>query len=187
MTQTIPSIGQTYQNVCFFDNPDGGLTALQIAGELAANFMPRIQNFQSNFLGWQFLHIYDANDHDDPVYIHPLNNSPGLANTGYIYPTLCYKISLQAVIGGRRGRGRFFVAGGRNDWMTAGGITASAATNGGIHIAALMARYSVTGNGPIKWVIYHRANEDQSASFIASALLRPYMGMQRRRNYGIGI
>ena len=77
MTQTIPSIGQTYQNVVFMANDDGALTPLQIATEIATYFMVRIQNFQSNFLGWQYLHIYDAGNDSVPTYIHPLLNSPG--------------------------------------------------------------------------------------------------------------
>jgi len=116
-----------------------------------------------------------------------LNNSGGLASVGYIYPTLCYKISVQSTLGGRRGRGRFFVAGGRSDWMTASGITQSAATNGGIMVQDLMSRYSFTGSSPLKWVLYHRDPEGGSTSHVVSAILRPFMGMQRRRNYGVGI
>jgi len=188
MTQSIPSIGQTYQNVVHFYGPGGaGDTAQALAAELTANFMPKIANFQSWFLGWQFLHIYNAESSGTPVYIHPLNNYGGLAQEGYVYPTLCYKISVQSTVGGRAGRGRFFVAGGRASWMTAGGITQSAATNGGAQLTALIARYSNTGTSSFKWCLIHKDAQNFIVKPMTSLLLRPYMGMQRRRNYGVGV
>jgi len=188
MTQTIGSIGATYQNVVHFSGPGGaGDTAQALGPELLSNFVPKIAGFQSWFLGWQFLHIYDAEDSGAPVYIHPCNNFAGLGQEGYVYPTLCYKISVQTSVGGRAGRGRFFVAGGRASWMTAGGITASAVTNGGVMLSQLVARYATTGNGSFKWCLVHKDAQNFIVKPMTSLLLRSFMGMQRRRNYGVGI
>lgn len=188
MTQTNGSIGQTYQNVVHFYGPGGGGdTAQALGAELLANFVPKIAGFQSWFVGWQFLHIYDADDTGVPVYIHPCNNFAGLGQEGYVYPTLAYKISVQTTVGGRAGRGRFFVAGGRASWMTAGGITASAVTNGGVMVSQLQARYSNTGTSEFKWCLFHKDAQNHIVKPMTSLLLRQYMGMQRRRNYLVGI
>jgi len=186
--QTIPSIGATYQNVIHVNNDDGGLTPLQIAQELETNFMPRIQNFQSWFLGWQYFYIYRYAHPEVPVFIYPLSNSPGLAHVGYLYPTNCFKLKWYTSFGGRHGRGRFYIAGGRDDWATAGGITASAATNGGIHLAAIVARYKfIGGSGPIALGIVPKNGDESDFHGLESAQYWQYLGQQRRRQYGVGI
>jgi len=177
----------TFQNAVHFNNPDGFLTDAAIGSELATNFMPRIQNFQTWFLGWQYFYIYKVDHPEYPVYIHPLANSPGLASVGYIYPTQCYKLKWQCLAGGRHGRGRFFIAGGRSDWSTAGGITASAVTNGGIHLAAIVARYKSGGTGPLTLGLVPKGGSAVDFTALNSALFWQYLGQQRRRQYGVGI
>ena len=185
--QTIPSIGQTYNNVFYMQNPDGALTNAQIGAEINNNLGAQLRGFQSWFLGWQFIYVYDADNHDTPNYIYPCNNAGGLAQEGYLYPTTCFKISWSSLLGGRRGRGRTFIAGSRASWATAAGITASAATNGGVLINNIIARYGNSGNGPLRMVIWHRGTEPPVPSGVVGGILRPYLGMQRRRNYGIGV
>jgi hypothetical protein len=187
MVQTIPSIGLTFENVVFFNDPTSAMTNAAIGAELRSNFCAKIREFQSNFLGWQFLYIYDANDPSIPVYVHPMLNDPGIAAVGYLYPTNCYKLSWVGTRGGRHGRGRFFIAGSRSDWATSAGITTSAATNGGIHLNSIMTRYSNTGSGPLKLCLWSRNEAGHPTNNVASALFRPYLGIQRRRNYGVGI
>jgi len=185
--QTIPSIGATYENAIHCDNPDGSLSPAQIGAELRDNFIARIRNWQSNFLGWQFLYISDVNNPDAGSTVFPLNNLGGLAGVGYLYPTLCYKLKWQTTGTGKHKGGRFFIAGGRNDWSTAGGITASAATNGGIHLAAIVARYSLTGSGPISLGTWTTDAEGGTFNYLLDASFWNYLGQQRRRNYGVGV
>jgi hypothetical protein len=187
MVQTIPSIGMQFENAVHFNNPDGFLTNAAIGAELATNFMVRIQNFQSFFLGWQYFYIYRVGHPEIPVYIHALSNSPGLFNGGYLYPTTGYKLKWQCLAGGRHGRGRFYVAGSRSDWATAGGITASAATNGGIHLAAIVARYKSGGTGPLTLGLVPKGGSEVDFTALNTALLWQYLGQQRRRQYGVGV
>lgn len=184
MLQSIPSIGEFYENVIHLDNPDGTLTDLQIAQELEANFCVSIRQFQSDFLGWQFLYVSDMAHPELGSFIYPMNNQGGLVHVGYVYPTLCYKLKWNVAGTGRRKQGRFFIAGGRIDWMTPGGITASAALNGGIHLQGIVDRYKSGGTGPLTlgtWSV------DGLHHPLLSATLWQYMGQQRRRNYGVGM
>lgn len=185
--QTIPSIGQQYENAIHLNNPDGALSPLQIGQELDGNFCAKVRLFQSDFLGWQFLYISDVAHPEAGSFIYPMNNQGGLVHVGYIYPTLCYKFKWQTTGTGRHKAGRFFIAGGRNDWMTAGGITASAATNGGIVLGQIMARYSSTGTGPLRLGTYDYSNEGTGFHTVVSASFWNYLGQQRRRNYGVGV
>lgn len=187
MVQSIPSIGMIFENAVHFNNPDGYLSNAAIGAELATYWMTRIQNWQSYYLGWQYFYIYRVGHPEIPVHIYPLANSPGLAAQPYIYPTQCYKLKWQCLAGGRHGRGRTFIAGGRSDWMTAGGITASAVTNGGIHLAALVARYKSGGTGPLTMGLVEKGGGESTFTAMESALFWQYMGQQRRRQYGHGI
>jgi hypothetical protein len=159
-----------------------------IGAELDTHFCLYIRQFQSDFLGWQVLYIYNALDPLVPVYIYDMVNQGGIAHVGYLYPTTCFKLKWQASVGGRHGRGRFFIAGGRNDWATAGGITSSAATNGGIWLNTLLNRYSVSGTGPIQLgLIPAGATSSSQFSPVINGQFWQYLGQQRRRNYGVGI
>lgn len=188
MLQTIPSIGATYENVVHFKSSDVA-TASALADDLQANFMPHAQNFQSWFLGWQYLYVYKLTSPPSPVYIRNLaNDSASCAHVGYLYPTTGFKWRLQATVGGRHGRGRFYCAGSRSDWATAGGITASGATNGDIHLQAIIARYKSGGTSSYTWVL--RPGDtltEADCPSIVSGSVWPYLGMQRRRQYGVGI
>jgi hypothetical protein len=106
---------------------------------------------------------------------------------GYLYPTTGYKLKWQTTAGGRHGRGRFFIAGSRSDWATAGGITASAVTNGGIHLAAIVSRYGPTGTAPLRLGLIHKGGGESTYSGLVSAQFWVYLGQQRRRQYGVGI
>lgn len=187
MVQSIPSIGMIFQNAVHFNNPDGALTDAAIGAELAANFCVSIRNFQSNFLGWQYLYIYQLTTPPPPVYIYSMGNVGGLAGTGYLYPTQCMKLKWQTTAGGRKGRGRFFIAGGRNDWVTAAGINATAATNGGIHLANIVARYKLGGTGPLVLGLVEKNGGPTTFTSLQTALFWQYIGQQRRRQYGVGI
>ena len=184
---TIPSIGATYNNAIHLANPDGALSPLEIGAELRDNFITKIRGWQSDFLGWQFLYISDINNPEAGSTVFPMDNVGGLAHTGYLYPTLCYKLKWQTTGTGRHKFGRFFISGGRNDWSTAGGITASAATNGGILLADILARYSSTGTGPLTLGIVQQDSGGPIFHSVETGSFWNYLGQQRRRNYGVGV
>jgi hypothetical protein len=187
MLQTIPSIGATYENVVHFKSADTA-TNVQLADDLQANFMPHAQNFQSWFLGWQYLYVYKIATPLPPVYIRNLgNDSASCAHVGYLYPTTGYKWRIQTTVGGRHGRGRFYVGGSRSDWATAGGITSDAATNGGIHLAAIVNRYKSGGTSQFVWCLRPPGGSEIDCPSMVSASFWQYLGMQRRRQYGVGI
>jgi len=187
MVQTIPLLGLTYENVVHFNNPDGALSGAAIGAELQANFMPKIQGWQSNFLGWQYFYIYRVGHPEIPAYIYPLSNSPGLSTAQYMYPTNCYKLKWQCLAGGRHGRGRFYIAGGRSDWAANYGITASAVTNGGILLGQIVARYKLGGTGPLTLGLVEKGGGESTFTALDSAVFWQYIGQQRRRQYGVGI
>lgn len=186
--QTIPSISATYENsVCFNNGGGGGLSLAAAAAELQANFVVSISQFQSWFLGWQFLYLYNLNNPVLPPYILNLGNYAGLAHTGYIYPSIAMKLKWHGVTGGRHGRGRFYIAGSRDDWVTAGGVNGTGLTNGTIHMNNMMARYKVGGTGPLNLTIMPKGGSVVDTVAVETATFPQYLGNQRRRNYGVGI
>jgi hypothetical protein len=187
MIQSIPLISQIYQNVVHFRNPSGTLSDAAIASEIATNFMPKIQGFQSNFLGWQYLYIYNAETPGTPPFVYNLANSPGLSTAAYIYPTLCMKLKWQTLSGGRKSRGRFYIAGGRADWVTNAGVNATGALNGGIVLGQIVARYKLGGTGPLILGLYNERDPEPEFRHLDSATFWQYCGQQRKRQYGVGI
>jgi hypothetical protein len=188
MVQSIPSINMTFENaVGFRTRVDGVGSAAGLATDIQANFMVMIQNFQSNFLGWQSLYVYDWHNPDTPPAFLNLGNSPGLAGVGYMYPTLCMKLKWIGVTGGRHGRGRFYIAGGRADWTTAGGVNGTGLTNGSVWANNIKNRYSSTGTGPYVLSILPKRPTELTEVQMASVQFPQILGQIRRRNYGVGI
>jgi len=183
MQQSIPSIAQIYENVCYFHGSGGTDTQADLAAELNANFCVSIRNFQTWFLGWQFLFVYKLGPAAPPVLQYAMNNQAGLAQVGYLYPSTALKIRWTGSTGGRHGHGRFYVAGSRNDWATAGGITASAATNGAVHINNIINRYGVNHTSNYQLVLWDRKSTEQAYVPVQSGALFQYLGQQRSRNY----
>jgi len=188
MVQTIPSINMTFENSVGFDRQDESAgSSSGVADEVQNFFMPMVQNFQSWFLGWQSLYVYKWNHPEEPVYFRNLANSPGLAHVGYIYPTLCMKLKWYGVVGGRHGRGRFYIAGGRDDWVTAGGVNGTGLTNGGTWATNITNRYKAGGTGPYKLVIIPKPPTENVPVGLQSVSFPQFLGQQRRRQYGVGI
>ena len=185
--QTNGSIGATYENVIHCDNPDGSLSNAQIGAEIATNFAANIRAFQSWFLGWQYLYISDVAHPEQGSFVYPMNNAAGIAQQGYVYPTLCYKLKWQTTGTGRHRGGRFFIAGGRADWMTSGGITQSAATNGQVFLNNILNRFKQGGTGPIRLGTITQDQEGFTFNALLTGSFWNYLGQQRRRNYGVGI
>jgi len=186
--QSIPSIGQFYENAVHFSDDSGSMTANAVGIELDSFFCNYIRQFQSDFLGWQQLYIYNALNPLVPVYIYDMANQGGFYHGGYIYPTTCMKLKWQSTIGGRHGRGRFFIAGGRVDWVTPGGVNSAGSLNGGIWLNTLLNRYDIAGSGPLKLGLMRSGSHSVGDyTKVIGGQLWQYLGQQRRRNYGVGI
>lgn len=178
-------LGQRCQNVLHFKNIDGLLTHVQIRDELVANWLPTVRNLQNAAWTWTDIAVQDRLDSTpDLLTVHPLTSQagvlsgpPGLTFAGGIF-------SIRTFTAGRHGHGRFYLPGLHADSITNGALGTSSFADYQTRANNLKTRYCTTVNG-FQLGVAPRAHP---ADFIPATdiIVRQNLGVQRRRNLGVG-
>lgn len=187
VTITATFFGQTIQNVIHCNNPDGALTGPQVAAEFRDNWINNVRTQQCQSL------VYRS------VLVQRL---PALANVPYtlgvsiagvfgddpMHPCLCMIFRLHTQRAGKHGRGRLYIAGNRGT----GTVGAAGLVNAGnlavwVALAAtLEARFKSGGSGPLTIGVWDKS-AGGTLSLIDGITCPNRVGIQRRRNIGVGI
>jgi hypothetical protein len=107
-----------------------------------------------------------------------------LANADAV-PFSCFVIQIKTAAGGPHGRGRFYVGGLTNNSHTNGIVTAAVLTAWVNSLNILKGFYGPSGTSQIRLVVKEKSNN--TFNLMTDLICRQYVGVQRRRNYGVGI
>lgn len=180
-------LGQTMQNVIHFTNPDGTLSLPDICAEIRDHWLNSMSNCSTSSFVYTLVKAETVGNSSPPP---PATLAVAVAGVGV--PTtnhvvLCFIFKLRTVVGGRRGRGRIYVMAPRADWIANSVPTgAGSAFMTGTVIPALMARYGPAGDSPLILGVASR-DDPTDIKGVESIAVASYMGVQRRRNIGVGI
>jgi hypothetical protein len=181
------SLGQHYQNVLHFLNPDGALSHHDISEELKPNWISVIRNVQNNQLTWYQLDVQRVDIASQPVDRFPMDPAAGSLSGNIAPAVLCPLASIRTGVGGRRGHGRVYMPGLHGASVANGGWESGAFAAWVVKVANLETRYKSGGTGPITLGVYPRNVHDATAFLSCTALvLQAILGVQRRRNLGVG-
>lgn len=179
--------GQTCQNVLHFACSPG-LQANTIAETIAAQWLDQMRPFQHTGAVWVSVQAHRI----DPGGLVTFTKPISIAGSGDTEreadnPTLSRKLLLKSNTGGRHGRGRIYIPGTTQASWAMGRVKPASLTAGQAIITTLMQRF--TGLNPstgLNLVIKTRANTT-GAVFVDFIEQASILGVQRRRNIGVGI
>lgn len=175
------------QNVFHFLNPDGFLSNQQICLEIRDNWIAIVKNLAAASCVWTNIRSERIDQVVNPAAANLAVNIAGTGNSNTPHVCLAFIIRLQTAIAGRHGRGRIYFGAPRPDWIGSSLVLAAGITFiNGTTIPALMARYGPTGNSGLTLGV-HRKDDRQSLIQISGMSLATTLGIQRRRNIGVGV
>jgi len=177
--------GQTHQNVLHFNNPDGVWTHSQIANDIETNWVNRIKLHQVTSMVWTQIIVQEVSLSPIASFTKAINQAgTNLANADAV-PFSCFVIQIKTAAGGPHGRGRFYVGGLTNNSHTNGIVTAAVLTAWVNSLNILKGFYGPSGTSQIRLVVKEKSNN--TFNLMTDLICRQYVGVQRRRNYGVGI
>ena len=176
------------ENVVHFHNADGATTHAAMAAYLQTNWINPLIALQSTGFRWV------------QMLIQKVDGSPGVSDTFAITPNQGTQsgdgappyqagvIKLSTGFPGRKGRGRIFLGpfaiGTFSQYGTL--TTGSYSAFQTLLLNAWRTKFISPGSAPIYLVVTSRS--DPSDFHLVTALdVRPWSGVQRRRNYSVGI
>jgi hypothetical protein len=177
--------GENVMNVLHFQKPqsttaDKGVLAIS----LRDHFYAQMKFLCSNQMQWREIMVIDPSNPDDlpailPIVINGFNSQPNA-----VINTVCAVYRIKTGVGGRRGRGRFYISGIDANGIALGRWNAQMLIN--LNSVANSLKGGYVGNTPTSGfnlgVIRRGAGE---ADFIEATDLvaRDYPGTQVRRNF----
>lgn len=180
-------LGQTLQNVIHFTNPDDTMTLPAICTEIRDFWCSPMSNCSTSSFSYTLIRAerVDTSTPPTPATLAVAVAGVGTPTTPHV--VLAFIFKLRTVVGGRRGRGRIYVMAPRADWVANSVPTgAGSAFMTGTVIPAIMGRYGPTGVSPLILGVCSR-EDPTDIKGVESIAVASYMGVQRRRNIGVGI
>lgn len=182
--------GQLCQNVLHFQK--GGAWTPDLAASLCIdlrdNMLQQWKLRLSNTMQWNGISVYDAETPGRQPSVLAIS-VPGSVGTssGNNLPFACTLLRIRTAVTGPRGRGRVYLPGAPNVDFVGGLATANTSTSWAAIFAVIGPRYvGITHTSPFEWVLAPKASPADWKSITSLELSGP-MGVQRRRNIGVGV
>jgi hypothetical protein len=121
-----------------------------------------------------------------PTFTKTINRPGAFGTDDQMLTFSAFILRLRAAEIGRRGRGRLYIAGLLKGWYVNGVVTAATITRWQLVINQLMGSYGPTGNRPYKLCIVPSKPPVEHRD-VTTMSIAPTLGVQRRRNIGVGI
>jgi len=181
-------LNQINQNVLHFENPDGSLTNEEMRDDILGHWMPICRNRQNANGRWSKITISEIGGTPGDPFVH-LIPSPGQAGSmdgPPEHPSLTALFSTRTGVGGRHGHGRIYMPGFHGGWVENGLMRSDILPLMQTVANNLSGWYSLTGAGPLVLKVVPRAHPVDALS-VTSIVVKSVMGIQRRRNIGVGM
>lgn len=174
------------QNVLYFHNPDGVLTTSAIGTELNGNFWVYCKPFTTNVVRLETIFIKTVDSIPEGATF-PFAADLSLGSLGFnvLHQVIGPVFQFFDGIGGPQHRGRMYPYGVASNQLNRNGPQPSMVTLFNTWRTNMLNRYGPTGASPLRHVIWHRTSKTWDG--ITDYRLAPRLGVQRRRNFGVGL
>jgi hypothetical protein len=172
-------------NVLHFNNPDGGLSHVQIRDVLIAQWLFHVRDIQNVNFVWRDMTVQKVDGTPDTPTVFPLSDQQGALTGTAAHPSLAALFSVRTAFAGRKGRGRFYVPGVHQESVLNGRVHPNAVIAYNTVANDLVARFGASGSQAIKLVVCPRIDPTDIHTCV-TILARSVFGIQRRRNIGVG-
>lgn len=177
--------GQTVQNVLHFINNSNALTPQQIALDVKNNWVDKVSIFQNANLVYSNILVQNLSDQIlAPFSLTIFRQGQGF-NDRRNTSTQCYVIKLVTARAGRHGRGRVFLGGVQSDSIQDGFLTSTALESWNTQVINVIKSAYIGGVGNALELCVREKSGAMNPTI--DIQMRSLLGVQRRRNIGVGI
>lgn len=177
--------GQTCQNVLHFTNLNDVFNGALIAAEINANWIEYIKALQTSHFTWTNILVQNLDNAATPTFSLVISKQGGGLNEPRVPPFAALVLKISTTLGGRRGRGRVYIGGMVSLAFELGVFTSSFMTQIATQTANIKSRYGPTGASELRLGVMRRDTGEISP--LVDIQGRGTLGVQRRRNIGVGV
>lgn len=180
---------QTCQNVLHFENFDGLMTPQAIANDVLTNWVQKVRSQQSSQLLHATILVQSVSNPNQA----PFNLTTNLFGQSFgetrvpTFVAIVFKFLTARA--GRHGRGRCFIPGVVTDHLDQYKLSAAGVTNWTNNVVnpIKLAYVPPNNTSPLNLCVREEAGANDLFNTLIDIQVRPVLGVQRRRNIGIGI
>jgi hypothetical protein len=180
-------LGQTMQNQMHFSGPSSDPAQMQVlAQSLADNWVAGIKFRQTRDVRYRLITVRLLESQFPPFNLSVSIDGLATVNTANL-PFTAVILRIRTAQIGRHGHGRVYI-GGLPEAVTEGGFVGSSEL--GFYnqfIGAMMAAYGPGGSEPFRLGVTRKVSPSANFLDAVSMDVSPTLGVQRRRNMGVGI
>lgn len=178
--------GQELQNVIHFTGPSSDPLELQaLADDVVANWIGNVRTRQTSEVRYLQVKVRLL-ESQFPPFTKTVNIPGEFGPDTEVSTVLAFILRLRTAFIGRRGRGRVYIPGVLKGWTTNGLVDQDVIDEWNFQIANILGAY-----GPGGSTNYRLTLCPHSAPFtnrdVTSIQVAPSLGVQRRRNIGVGV
>jgi len=178
--------GQQVQNVVHFTGPSSDPNELSaLADHIAANWLLTIKTGQTSALVYNSIKVRLL-ESQFPTFVKTVNIPGAFGFDDEVSTVLSFILRLRSSEIGKRGRGRLYLAGVLKGWTTLGLVDSDILVAWNNRIATLMGVYGPSGSSTYRLSIVP-SKAPFTVRSVTSMQIAPTLGVQRRRNIGIGV
>lgn len=178
--------GQQHQNVLHFAGPSSDpLQMSALADEFTATWVTQMKGGQSQAYVHSQIKVRML-ESQFPPFIKTINLAGANQFDDELFTPTAFVIRLRTDFVGRQGRGRIYLGGVNKGWTTNGLVDADVITSFNNRFATILGQFGLGGASAFDLVVLPH-NPPFSVRNVTSMQLAPTLGVQRRRNIGIGV
>lgn len=176
--------GQLWQNRVHFRKNEGGPTVEQFATHLNLNWVEKMRNTQHGLVQWLSIQVVDISGGSGLGHTLAISKTGAQGQESQDTSFECGVIKLGTGFAGKRNRGRIYMAGIRGGATQFGLIQAFEIDNWNNRLAELAPLYLGNASSGCNLII-HNGPESPDRE-VTTWQMRQILGVQRRRNIGVG-
>jgi hypothetical protein len=180
-------LGNAHQNVLHFKTANGTETPATLAADLRDKWLQQIKTRHGGTLVWNGISVRQLGTTTAPFTLSIAITGSGDTSANYT-PFAAFVVQIRTAFAGRHGHGRFYLGAVHPGAYVNGILTSTTISDWATIISTLMGWYGPSGTTPYQLGVLKRGSSDSTDFHPCTALvLRSSLGVQRRRNYGVGI
>jgi hypothetical protein len=176
---------QLWQNRFHVDTDPPTLTDEEVCNHFKVNWVNRIRNLQDNDIKYTSVSSQAVGPGGVSGFTLPLTETGALSPSNQSFTFACWVLQLRTDLVGRRFRGRVYVPGVHLGYHQEGRVNAPGLAAWNLELPVLTERFIQGGEFADIWLVIRGETESHN-TVVRNIQLRSVLGMQRRRNIGVG-
>src|ERR1044071_500400 len=185
VTITMQMLGQSFQNVIHFAHVDGALTTDGVRAEVQTYLTTRLRNHQNVNLTYSTLSVQPLLPVLQPADVFSMAGAHGSLDGLPYHPSIAVLFSIRTAHAGRNGHGRWYMPGVHYDFVENGVLRPDIYALYQGDATYMTNAFKTGGVRPLTMVVCSRSNPADYKS-MTQIVARQVLGIQRRRNIGVG-